>query len=803
MAIPVQVSQCRWLNVIAAVLLLAGGLAAQELPPELLQPVPDTESLSPALRFFPPEGALMTLVVGDTAAMEASWSGTALGELAADEEMKAFLEEVERVFKERTAELEELDERLAELEVDTESDLADELIDSFMDLIDEDLFGIAAAHVSVYVPGETLSKGTEGAALIAAISFRGVESEGLGKLLTEACRKGLEDDFVGDEELDAPEGVEVVGFRRSSNEDTEGPDHFWYFLEGSTVYLGLNAEDMLPILRTEPDPKILEGFQQTRSGVQIAALHFDLGSFVSKIVAEEADEDRDLEELQRVFGLLGLEDFGSGVYSFDIAGRNLREVVRMEVEGAGGGLWKMFGKLPTERSAALEALALPAPRVMEVEGRFDLAHLKTWLPGVLDEIAPDDEDVSFANLEESLQAAVGLGWAELMDTFEGSYAFGLASPPLGMSIPRLAFSVSIANPERFYELLEKAKAIEGLIFENAEYKDVTYTTIKVPNSPVPLIPTFAFVDGQLVITESPNTFKAIVKERSAGPSDDARLQVPADQSAGATVRVSYDVGEAYRLFYDRYFPLVRLGMGQMVDMDSTALVDIDLLPGSDVIAPFLGRGWSVSRVGDGAMTTISESSLGGPQTAIMGSIYGVFGSWIAGMGLEESRSSKERKICRHQLTTIHGALEAYRASFGGGENLPDSLGQLVERGLVEDLDLFLVPSDEEPGDIEYENFDGEIETLESSFKYLPKSKLEVDQDRLYDFEGAGLFDNALGNIPFELSAETEGEKPPQPKKRIILYESNRNRHGGRFILCADGSIYHLAEDDFSELVSVR
>ncbi|MEQ8767831.1 MAG: hypothetical protein RL885_28265, partial [Planctomycetota bacterium] len=76
----------------------------------------------------------------------------------------------------------------------------------------------------------------------------------------------------------------------------------------------------------------------------------------------------------------------------------------------------------------------------------------------------------------------------------------------------------------------------------------------------------------------------------------------------------------------------------------------------------------------------------------------------------------------------------------------------------------------------------------------------------YDWEGSDLMGIGGGGGMFpgiEVEARADGEKPPQKMKTIILFEANENRHGGRYVLCQDGTIYHLFEDDFQELVSVR
>ncbi|MEQ8768175.1 MAG: hypothetical protein RL885_30005, partial [Planctomycetota bacterium] len=693
-------------------------VASDEAPP-----------VAPGLRFHAPAGALMTLVVNDTDAIQEAFSGTALAELLEDEEVAAFVEEIQQGYERKAQEIADLDERIADLEIDSASDLMTELSESFTGLIDEESFGLRSATFSLYVPGK-IDDDFDAVAMILTLGLKGVEAEGLKKLLEDACEKGLGESWSKDESIEGPEDFALRAFTSQAGGDE--PKHLWYFLDGTDVYVGLNAADLLPSLREEPDPKVHQAMVQATEGLSLGAMHLDLEQVIEKALAEQDEDDRD--DIRRQLGLLGVKNLDGIVVNYEIVGRSLRESFSVKTDGAPSGLFRLFGSLDAGRSLTLKALTLPAPRVLEMEGRWDTEYLASWIPQLLDEWDPEDESVSGAKFEESVQEALGVSWKELLAAFDGTWAFCLSSPPLGLSVPRLAMSFGIGDREGLDALLKLAKEKgEGLIFEDAELEGSTYTTVKVPNSPVPLVPTFAIHEGQLVVTEMPNTFKAMLRARG----DDAGLSLPETEST--SMRMAYDVEEMYRLFFDRYFPLIRVGLSAMgPEMQDSSLADIDMMPGSSTIAPYLGRGSGQVIVDQNGLRIQAESSLGSPLSAMAGSVYAPLGAWFGGMGLEEARATKERIIARHQLEQVAGAIQTYQASFGGGESLPGSLGQLVERGLVEDVEIFLVPSDEEPLSIEYENLDGEIETFASSYKYMPQSKLQVPEDRLYDWEGSDL-----------------------------------------------------------------
>ncbi|MFO0980491.1 MAG: hypothetical protein U1E76_01895 [Planctomycetota bacterium] len=127
---------------------------------------------------------------------------------------------------------------------------------------------------------------------------------------------------------------------------------------------------------------------------------------------------------------------------------------------------------------------------------------------------------------------------------------------------------------------------------------------------------------------------------------------------------------------------------------------------------------------------------------------------------ESLRVELERDICAQRLVLVKGALETYRSCFGGGTRYPRSLTELFTRGLIQDPRALLVPSDQAPEVLRYENEHGQLSELNVSYRLVPTPRFTVDN------------------------------------RAVLLYESRPNNHGGRFVVFHDGEMYHYSEDLF-------
>jgi hypothetical protein len=261
---------------------------------------------------------------------------------------------------------------------------------------------------------------------------------------------------------------------------------------------------------------------------------------------------------------------------------------------------------------------------------------------------------------------------------------------------------------------------------------------------------------------------------------------------------------------ENYLPMIQLLLERGMRTQSSVagrqpLINFAELPDTETVIRHLGPGRGGVAWSPDGLTVTAVSPLGEPFTAAAMTVYPSVAVWGYGFGLDTGAAELEKKVCHRRLRKIREALKLYRASFGGGKRYPSELGALLGRALVENADVFRVPSDEDPTVIEYENEDGEIEEIAVSYKYLPDSKLTVPAKDLrgwtLDYQPFGL--GGLGGRTWDKQELDEGDGSSKRDKTILLYEVNRNRHGGRFLLCTDGSIYVLPEKTFKRVLALK
>ena len=629
---------------------------------------------------------------------------------------------------------------------------------------------------------------------------------------------------------------------------------FWFFREEKEFYCGLNDVDLVNKLEKAPDEALDRAVSRVRGGgAALVTLLYPFDRGLEVILKDETEKEK--TRVNRVLEILGLAGIESLVAALSVEGAHFRETYFVESSGEPEGLFAALRPIPVDGPGAPPLFPSIEPNLMTLRGCLDLGALLTMVQALIDhdketeaeDKADGDGPKAMAEVVDDMMsggkkkdepnaAADEIKKMLLADgakALDGGYVFSLASPKRGGMVPRFAFAFGVGDQEKFDALMGLAKtALEGIIFEESTYKDVPFTMVKIPNNPAPLVPCYAQVGRALYIAETPWTMKGIIAslsepaEGESASSEDVAETEPLPprlpvECGALTAELDFDVHEIFRLLYDQYMPMIQVGFqATMARVDSRRdpLLDLSELPLSEVFLRRLtaGRG-GAGFVKDGfCMSALSP--LGDPLVAAMTITSVPLG--VVGMSqeLDDELAHAEQTLCRLRVKQIAEALKIYRTSFGGGKRFPSNLGELVTRGLIDDLDLFLVPSDEEPATVEFMNEDGEIETMEISYKYLADSKFVVpaedlerytpysfnEFDELYEQEEIELLElEAIIEAPFDRKALSGSGDDEEETKTVILYELNANSHKGRFLLCADGTIHHVAERKFKALIGMK
>ena len=733
-----------------------------------------------------PSGYLFAMELTDTTVLAEAFAKTAVGAMLDDEELASLVEDVEKRLDAKTTEAKALQALLAEYDVDAD---LDQQVETLLNEVSE-VAGLGHARMWFFAPDEEI----DAPSIIVSVQVDDSHAAEYAKIYDKAIALMQESDELDKGvEIPAVHGHEVHSFVDASSQDSA--ETVW-FLKASNQYLiGLNAVEHTANLRQE-EPGLKASRDKVLGEGGGFVLRWDIPATLA--FAEQDTDEEERKTRRKHLEVAGVAGMKSLTYGITMEGANFRETCFVEYPEEPTGWLKILAG----NKGVAATMTPPEPALLQVFGNLDIQAVVD-LAEKTAAVDSEGEEEPAADDESSLMEKMDLKAADFTAAFTGGYSFSVSSPGLGSLIPRLCLAVSLRDTKAYDSLRKKMEdGLEGIAFEDREFQGVTWTSIKIPNNPSPMIPTMAVWDDTLFITDTPQTLKTLIRGRKNKPDDAAEANagksppaLPHGMESGA-VRFDYHTGEIFELIWERYLPLVQLGISQVADTDGSRepLIDLDDLPGADVIAPHLGAGTGAFAVGPDGIWMSAVSPLGNPLTAGFASVYAGPGVFLMGMGMDQSLAQLEAKVCEARLESVMSALKLHRTSFGAGKRFPSDLGALMSRGLIDDESVFTVPSDKEQHTFEYEDEDGEIIEVSSSYKYLPNGKLTVKESDLrhvdVSFEGA----------PFLYTMFDDEEEGDEKTKTVLLYEARRSSHQGRFVLFTDGTIKHFTEPKFEELI---
>lgn len=816
---------------------------------KVAEPAVQSEAAANKPRYRGPDDYIMAIELDLSRSMIDSLRISAVGRLFTDEpELKELAALVEQRYGEKISLLDELNELARDL--GKEDNFEERLLAWVRGcmFLDGEIECVRAYLYSV--EKEDGEEGDNVPALLICGKMSDEGAETVTKRIDEARA------FLADTDDVEIEEITVALDREKTVTLFDDGTKYWFFQEGGEFYCGLNNVDLVHRLEKAPDEMLDGAASRVRGeGAVLATILYPCERMIEAALHEKTEKQK--TRVKKVLEILGLDRVETLVMGLSLEGAHFRETYFVERPGEPEGIFAAMRPIPADGTGAPPLFPPIEPNLMTLRGCLDLDALLTMVQAlidydketeaedkaegagpnamseVLDEMMTDGgkkKDEPNAAAEEIRKMLMADGARAL----DGGYVYSLASPKRGGLVPRFAFAFGVGDQEKFDALLSLAqKAMEGIIFEESAYKDVPFTMVKIPNNPAPLVPCYAQIGRALYIAETPWTMKGII----AGLAEDGQAEpAPADGSTAEktlpprlpmecnalTAELDFDIHEIFRLLYDQYMPMIQVGLqSTMARMEGKRdpLLDLAELPLSEVFLRHLTAGQGGAGFVPDGFCMSAVSPLGDPLVAAMITTSAPLSAVGVSQALDDQLADAEQTLCRLRVKQIAEALKIYRTSFGGGKRFPSNLGELVTRGLIGDLDLFLVPSDEDPATVEFVNEDGEIETMEISYKYLPDSKIVVPAEDLkrytpYSFDEFDELNEeeelelreieAIIEAPFDRAARTASAADGEEETlTIILYELNANSHKGRFLLCADGSIHHVAERKFKALIDMK
>lgn len=591
-------------------------------------------------------------------------------------------------------------------------------------------------------------------------------------------------------------GGSAVELLQPRNARGEPEASLWYWHQDGRHVLGAGDHRLLGTLGNEAPAR-------TRGDTLLLGEHggivatLDLPAVLAQVQKETRRRRTPevVEAERKMWAALGITGIRSLSLAITMDAGWIRESLHVEMPEAPTGLLAAW----TGAKAALPAHPQVEDPMLQAGFALDLGRFEASLTE-LERLAeparsPADQEPS------ALRKLV----PDVVKALTGGASLQVSAPARGSLVPRLSLALGIADRATLDALLARARTeLQGITFDDRETQGVPWTSVKIPNSPSAMVPTFAVLDDVLVLTESPATLRAMIKARADGGATamstaGAPPATPVGEPAPA-LDLRYDVGAMWRVLQDRYLPMVQLMMNQAMMMGGVGgepLLETGELPDGAAIAPHLGLGRGGLSVADGGLVLSTASALGDPLLAAMTSVMAPMVPTMVGLGMETGRRTLQGQIGEARLKQVHQAIATWRTTFGGGKNLPRDLGELFARGLLADDDGLLVPGDEKPLTIEIEDEDGDIRKLRSSFRYVADGRLKTTKGALRRHR---VFEASGNPFLFEVF-ESRDDKPEEVV--ILLYEANEHPRRQRLLLTADGEVHRIGEDGAGEILGGR
>jgi len=321
----------------------------------------------------------------------------------------------------------------------------------------------------------------------------------------------------------------------------------------------------------------------------------------------------------------------------------------------------------------------------------------------------------FARAQREFQLPTEL-FQNVVAAFDGGLAIACCEPPIGGLIPRLYATLSIQDEAALDGLLALLDG-SGIPTKKRKLRGVEVTTLKIPDAPQGLQPSWCRIGNQLHIAESALSMRAFLKAQESGA---VAMDVDGMEAPGGAgelqpnLDLRFDAAAIYKNFYETWLPLFELSMGS--EMQSP--VQRADLPEPEIVAEYLGKGRGVLRREGNRYSLIQQSASGGLETTAL-----LF-CWSTMMTPEIMQDNTvdqmSRIVAEDKLEKVYEKLERFKQR---EQRWPKDLAEFYTAEKLAD-DALLLPADDLAETITLP--DGR--TVRSSFRYYPTPiKLAIDR----------------------------------------------------------------------------
>jgi hypothetical protein len=343
------------------------------------------------------------------------------------------------------------------------------------------------------------------------------------------------------------------------------------------------------------------------------------------------------------------------------------------------------------------------------------------------EAAVDDEDEKeFRQDLEPVQKKLGATFEEVFSWFGNHAAFYMGFPATLGSVGEQGAIVVLKEPDKVRGLLEKIQGLpeirETVAFKEETYKDVPFVSVTFKNLALPLMPSYCFLEGRLIVTENPFSLKKLIAAVEGGGgslADSEKFKTVLGYAFpdGASLGVYTDLSVMVERLYGAVVPVLTM------TLSTTSLqkqwkklgIDLNLLPSAQTVARPLGTGWEYIRIDAEGFEYCGRSAFGAGFFGFYKAIVGAIVPFAIGSGMREEIEDHQEEVSREHLKKIYDSINVYRRTVGGGKP-PRDLLALVSAGLVEE-GVLVAPADPQPRLLEDPETGDELPV---SYRYRPR-----------------------------------------------------------------------------------
>lgn len=290
---------------------------------------------------------------------------------------------------------------------------------------------------------------------------------------------------------------------------------------------------------------------------------------------------------------------------------------------------------------------------------------------------------------------------ELLPAVGHGLSVGIALPEgNAIAVPEVVVVVDVSDREALAGVLEKlvakAEDVPEIAVKASEHEGYQLHEVQLLNAGLPVVPTACVAGDVLLLALTPQSARERLTavEGEDNLAESGRLFLPSPPEEGhLTAALWMDLGQTYDFFYG----LVgfALSAARMQGAELSEELDPSLLPSGEEVDAWLSAGTMTVVNREDGMLIEGRSALGNPLTGFFAGSLGLVG--VVGIAelVGDGADSERRRVSAEHLDELADAMAAYRSSVGGG-SYPDSLLELLDRGILYDRDVLVDPADSDP-----------------------------------------------------------------------------------------------------------